>query len=358
MGPKLQSFDDAVVETYASDNRATTVSGVTIVCCPDKFRGSMTAAEAARALADGVRRKGFAAVELPLADGGEGTLDVLCPNPSRRRRTTVRGPLGVRVDAEWGLRTDGTAVVESAQASGLALVAGSPDPIAASTYGTGELIRAAIGAGASRIIVGVGGSATVDGGLGALTALDGDLRGVDVVVACDVQTTFVDAARLFGPQKGATPDDVVILEERLLRLAQRYRDDHDVDLPSLAGSGAAGGLAGGLAAIGATLVPGAELVAEVAQLEGALDGARAAITGEGRLDRTSFEGKVVAHVLARGKSLGVPVGVVSGDAEVGAGEGIALLTLVQIAGSTDAAYANAGELTTRAASMLVTRILR
>ena len=173
-----------------------------VLCCPDKFRGSLRADEAAAAFARGVERTGRPARMLPLADGGEGTLAVLCPDPADVRVARVIGPLGEPVDASWGLR-DGNAVVESAQASGLALVDGVNDPLAATTRGTGELIRLAVDAGARRVIVAVGGTATVDGGLGALEALEFHLRGTQVLVACDVETTFVDAARVFGPQKGA-----------------------------------------------------------------------------------------------------------------------------------------------------------
>jgi glycerate kinase len=172
-----------------------------VLCCPDKFRGSLTAQEAAAAFALGVERSGRTALRLPLADGGEGTLDVLCPAASDRHWARVTGPLGAPTDAEWGLRGE-TAVVEMARASGLALVDGANDPLRATTYGTGELIRAALDSGARHVIVAVGGSATVDGGLGALEALEFDLRGAEIVVACDVSTTFVDAACVFGPQKG------------------------------------------------------------------------------------------------------------------------------------------------------------
>src|SRR6185503_18235924 len=198
--------------------------GAPVLCCPDKFRGGLTANEAAEALADGVEREGRDAVRLPLADGGEGTLDVLCPAAADRRRLRVTGPLGEPVDAEWGLRGD-TGVIEMARASGLALVGGSNDPLRATTFGTGELLRAALVAGVRRAVVAVGGSATVDGGLGALEALDFDLRGADVVVACDVTTPFAEAARVFGPQKGADAAAVAKLERRLERLAEQYRTE-------------------------------------------------------------------------------------------------------------------------------------
>lgn len=281
-----------------------------VVCCPDKFRGTLTAREAASALASGARRAGRDAVELPLADGGEGTLDVLCPFSTQRRTTRVTGPLGDPVEAEWGVRDD-SAVVEMARASGLALVQ-ERDPLAATTRGTGELIAAALDAGFRRVIVAVGGSATTDGGLGALEALDFDLRAAEVLVACDVTTPFVDAARVFGPQKGATPDQLDVLEARLRRLAERYLDETGRDVRALAGAGAAGGLAGGLAALGARLVPGAPLVAGLVELPDALRGAALVLTGEGRLDATSFAGKVAGHALSTADEAGVPSYVVAG----------------------------------------------
>jgi glycerate kinase len=323
-----------------------------VLCCPDKFRGSLTAGEAADAFATGVERTGRAAVRLPLADGGEGTLDVLCPSPGARRVARVTGPLGKPVEAEWGLRGD-TGVIEMARASGLALVAGRNDPLHATTQGTGELLRAAFDAGLRRAIVAVGGSATTDGGLGALEALDFDLRGADVVVACDVTTTFVEAARVFGPQKGAGAAAVAELERRLERLADRYRDARGVDVRALPGAGAAGGLAGGLAAYGARLVPGAALVADVVGLRDALQDASLVLTGEGRVDATSFAGKVVGHVLDEARPLGVPVAIVAGDAERGlTPEEIRCLTLVELGGSLERALEDAARLAADAAAAL------
>jgi glycerate kinase len=324
-----------------------------VVCCPDKFRGSLTASEAADALAAGVERVGRAAVRLPLADGGEGTLDVLCPDPADRCVARVSGPLGEPVDADWGMRGD-TAVVEMAHASGLALVSGPNDPLRASTRGTGELIRTALDAGARRVLVAVGGSATTDGGLGALEALEFDLRGVEVVVACDVSTMFVDAARVFGPQKGADADAVRALERRLTDLAARYRAACGVDVGALPGSGAAGGLAGGLASIGARLVPGADFVADVVGLRAALREASLAVTGEGRLDATSLEGKVVGNVLREARAAGVPAAIVAGSAdESPLPADVRVRTLVDLAGSEEFALADAARLAASAAASLV-----
>lgn len=321
----------------------------TVLCCPDKFRGSLTAREAADAFARGVERAGRRALSLPLADGGEGTLDVLCPGPEQRRRARVTGPLGEPVDAEWGLRGD-TAVVEMARASGLELVGGANDPLRATTRGTGELIRAALDAGARRVIVAVGGSATTDGGLGALEALGFDLREADVQVACDVSTQFRDAPRLFGPQKGATPDEVAALERRLDALAERYRRELGVDVGPLSGSGAAGGLAGGLAAAGARLVGGAPLVASVVGLDEALADASLAITGEGRFDGTSLAGKVVGHVVATAATTGTRVAIVAGDAaRDDVPVDVSLTTLVELGGSVDVALSDAERLAEHAA---------
>jgi glycerate kinase len=283
------------------------------VAAPDKFRGTAAAAEVAGAIARAVRAAGGTCVEVPLADGGEGMLEVLGgPN----RTSTVTGPLGDPVEAAWQLR-DRRAVLESARASGLELVGGPEgnDPVASSTYGTGELISGAVDAGARRVVLGLGGSATTDGGLGALRALypAHRLRGVDLVVACDVRTPFLEAADTFAAQKGASAAQVELLRRRLERLVQVYLDDYGVDVRELPGAGAAGGLAGGLAAVGATLVEGFDVVAEEVDLFGAVEGADLVITGEGFLDAQSFEGKVVGGVVALASELGVPVVAVAGE---------------------------------------------
>jgi glycerate kinase len=269
------------------------------VVCPDKFRGSLSAAAAATAMAEGIRRGGVDdVIAVPLADGGEGTLDTLLDAVGgSRRTTTVTGPLGDPVEAEWAMLRGGVAVVEMARASGLALVERRNDPLRASSRGTGELIAAAARSGAKRIIVGVGGSASTDGGLGAVDALGWSLPAVDVTVACDVTTGFLDAARVYGPQKGASGAQVALLGRRLQRLAEQYEARTGVDVRVVEGGGAAGGLAGALAALGATLEPGFDVVAGAAGLGDALDGASIVVTGEGRLDRTSLAGKVVGGAL-------------------------------------------------------------
>jgi len=213
----------------------------TAVACPDKFRGRLTAAEAAAAMGRGLRTGGAASViELPLADGGEGTLDVILATRGGARRTArVTGPLGDSVDAEWAMLGDGTAIVEMARASGHALVdPARRDPLEANTRGTGELIAAALRSGATHVIVGVGGSATTDGGLAAVQALDWSFGGVPVTVACDVTTGFTDAAVVYGPQKGASPAQVGLLTRRLVQLAGGYRDRTGVDVTALESAGA------------------------------------------------------------------------------------------------------------------------
>ncbi len=304
-----------------------------VVAAPDKFRGTATATEVAAAVAGAARAAGWECDEVPLADGGEGTLEALGgPN----RATVVSGPLGDPVEAAWRLHRS-QAVVEMALASGIDLVDGPEgnDPIAAATHGTGELISAALDAGARRVVVGMGGSATTDGGLGALRALypTPRLRGVELVVACDVRTTFVDAAATFGPQKGASVAQVELLRRRLERLAQVYLDDHGVDVTGIEGSGAAGGLAGGLAAVGAELVSGFELIADEVDLLERLEGADLVVTGEGFLDDQSFEGKVVGGVAELATEVGVPVLVVAGEVDDGVETALPAVSLVGRFGS-------------------------
>jgi glycerate kinase len=276
------------------------------IACPDKFRGSLSAAEAAAAIARGLRAAGFDPVrEVPMADGGDGTLDALLAARGGSRRTVrVTGPLGESVDAEYGLLPDGTGVIEMARASGLALIR-RKDPLRASTRGTGELIAAVRRGGAQRILVGVGGSATTDGGLAAVEALGWSLGGMEVSVACDVDTPFLDAARIFGPQKGASGAEVELLSRRLASVAAVYLQRTGVDVTTLEGAGAAGGLAGGLAAIGARLEPGFEVVAHAAGLEDLLDDVDLVVTGEGKTDAASFDGKVVGGVLEWAAELGI-----------------------------------------------------
>lgn len=286
-----------------------------VLAAVDKFRGTATAAEVARAVGHACWELGHDCDEAPVADGGEGTLDVLGgPN----RSSIVTGPLGDPVDAPWRFHR-GTAVIEMARASGLALVGGvgGNDAVAASTTGTGELIDRALDLGAERIIVCLGGSATTDGGLGAVRAIHAParLRAVELVVACDVRTRFTDAAIVFAPQKGAGPAQVRMLTNRLERLVQMYRETYGVDVSELPGAGAAGGLAGGLAALGAELVPGFDLVAEEVGLFERVAAADLVITGEGHIDAQSFEGKVVGGVLDLAVHHGVAAAAIAGEVD-------------------------------------------
>jgi glycerate kinase len=303
------------------------------VILPDKMRGTATAREVADAAVRAAAAAGWDHDEAPVADGGEGTLDALGgPN----RSTTVTGPLGDTVVAEWRL-AGRTAVIEMARASGLALVGGAErnDPIAASTAGTGELIAAAVDAGAKRVLVGLGGSATTDGGLGALRALYPlhRLAGVEIVALCDVRTAFVDAAGVFAPQKGGSPAQVELLRRRLDRLADVYLADHGVDVRAIEGSGAAGGLAGGLAVAGATLTGGFDAIADELDLHERVEGADLVVTAEGFLDEQSFEGKVVGGVAALAAGAGARcvavVGEVVPDLPPGVGDGLEVVSLVE-----------------------------
>lgn len=284
-----------------------------VVIAPDKFKGTATATAIAHAVAEALTGAGHDAVAVPMADGGDGTLDALGgPN----RTTTVTGPDGEPVEARWRL-SHKRAVIEMALASGLVLAGGAQenDPLNATTRGTGELIEAAIARGAQRIIVGLGGSATTDGGMGAVEAIGSPARvaGVRLEVATDVNTLFVDAARVFGPQKGATKAQVKFLEARLRGLAERYRDDFGVDVEQVIGAGAAGGLGGGLVALGGTIVSGFELISDELGLFEQIETADVVVTGEGRLDAESFDGKVVGGVAEMAAEVGARLVVVAGE---------------------------------------------
>jgi glycerate kinase len=263
-----------------------------------------------------------------MSDGGEGMLDVFGgPN----RTTDVTGPVGRVVTAEW--RLDGsTAVIESARACGLTLAGGAEgnDPVNATTAGVGELLTAALDAGARHVIGGLGGSASTDGGLGALRAgpRPGRMKAVDLVIACDVETLFVDAARVFAPQKGATAKQVELLERRLATLQDGYRDDYGVDLTDVIGAGAAGGLAGGLVVLGGKIMSGVDAVAEHLDLDDRIEAADLVVTGEGFLDGASFAGKVVGGLVERAEWGETPVLVIVGDADE---EGLAAAAACSVA---------------------------
>jgi glycerate 2-kinase len=308
-------------------------------------------------MAEGVRDAGLpgvAPVEVPVADGGDGTLDVLlrATPGSRVQAQRVRGPLRASVEGRLGWLDPTTAVVEMAEAAGLRLLPPAGlDPLRATTHGVGELIRAALDGGAARIVVGVGGSASTDGGAGALTAVGArlldaggselppgggtlaslarlDLSGLDprlrrcrIEVAVDVRSPLLGprgAAAVFGPQKGASPEDVVRLDAGLTTFARVAATAVGAD-PVRAGEpgmGAGGGLAFGLAVVGgAVVVPGAPLVCDLVGLDAALRGAALALTGEGRLDASTAEGKAPAEVARRAAAAGVPCAALAGAVE-------------------------------------------
>ena len=324
-----------------------------VVVAPDGFGGVLTAVEAARAIAEGWRRTrpDDEMVLRPMSDGGEGLLEVVAGPRDAWHEVEVAGPHGHPRPAALLLREDGTAVVESALACGLALVPEERrSPMPATSYGVGQLIEAARAAGARRVLVGLGGSASVDGGTGALNGLgfrlrvaDGsglkvggadlhrvrrveptwvpDLSGVEVEVLADVDVTLQEAAPVFGPQKGATPAQVDELGEAL----EIWADVAERDLCGgrrlrhVPGAGAAGGLGFGLAAgLGAPIVPGARRVGDLVGLEDALAGADLVVTGEGRLDASSLRGKVVGHLARRAAELELSLHGAVGVAEPGA----------------------------------------
>ena len=268
-----------------------------IVCCPDSLKGVLPARDAAAALAAGVTRVGaLEADPIPLADGGEGTGEALAAVLGGRwRQAEVSDPLGRRVEARFLLLPDRRAVVESAEAIGLwRLAAGERDPLRAGSEGLGELLLAAAAAGAVEILVTLGGSATVDGGAGMRRVLkERDLAGVRLRAACDVTNPLLGAkgaARVFGPQKGAGPEQIDVLERRLAAM------DELRPVADLPGAGAAGGLGAALAALGAKLEPGIELVLDTVDFDSRIAGATLVITGEGQVDDTSASGKVPAGV--------------------------------------------------------------
>jgi glycerate kinase len=287
-----------------------------VLVAPDAFKGTFRASEVAGAIGRGLERAGLIPPDLcPVADGGEGTLDALLPRLGGEVvGADAHDPLGRELRTGFGLVEDGgTAIVETASASGLALLAEDElDPWAASSYGTGELIAAAIDAGAVVVLVGVGGSATMDGGAGAVDAIEerGGLRGARLVVLSDVRTPIEGAPRVFGPQKGADPDMVERLEERMDALSAGWpRDPRGVPM-----TGAAGGLSGGLwAALGAALEPGAAWVLDALDFDARMRAARAVVTGEGRLDQQTLQGKLVGEIGTRARQAGVPLHAIVGQ---------------------------------------------
>ena len=357
-----------------------------IVIAPDSFKESLTAKQAAAAIATGLRRAlpEVECVQVPLADGGEGTVEALLAAVGGRRIVSrVTGPLRAPVSATWGLLKDGTAVIEMAAASGLMLV--PPDqrnPLRTTSYGTGELIQLALARGARRILLGIGGSATNEAGAGMAQALGvqfRDLRGrtlraplgggdlakvADIVVtgrdprlaettllvACDVTNPLVGprgASAIYGPQKGATPAQVRELEQNLRTFGRLASQRCGKPLLRLPGGGAAGGLGAGLVAFaGGQLVSGAQTVMAIAQLERHLQGADLVITGEGKLDAQTRFGKTPASVAELAQRMGIPVvglaGMLSCDANINHSFGFdALLSAVVAPENSASALRNA-----------------
>ncbi len=298
----------------------------------DSMKGCLDSLSASRALADGIARH-FDDAEVicvPVADGGEGTAAAMAFGNDRfvRQSSLVTGPLGDVVSAEWYLDEEtGTAVIDMAAAAGLNLVEESRRaPLKATTYGVGELILEAVSKGAKKILLGLGGSATVDGGIGAIQALtkrqtDSVIESlkkgeIELDLLCDVVAPFTGergAARVFGPQKGASTEDVEMLEERLEDIRRMALESRGIDLNEVPGSGAAGGLAGGLMAFaGGRIVKGAEAVLAAIGFNQIIEGADLIITGEGSSDRQTLMGKIPFEILQRGKMKGVPVWLVAG----------------------------------------------
>jgi glycerate 2-kinase len=293
---------------------------VKALLCPASLKGVLPAASAAAALGRGVRAGGGEATELPVADGGEGTADVLeAALGGAWLDAQVSDPLGRPVSARWLLLSDGRAVVEAAAAVGLPLLAPAErDPLRASSRGLGELILAALAESPTELVVALGGTATVDGGAGLREVLDA--LPVPTTALCDVRSTLLDAARVFGPQKGASEADVLALERRL----EEMEELRPYALEP--GSGAAGGLGAALAALGAELVPGAAAVLELVGFERRLPGHDVVVTGEGQVDATTAEGKAPGEVAARCAAAGVHCVVFGGRVlvEVAGAETVAL----------------------------------
>lgn len=322
-----------------------------IVIAPQAFKGSISALDAAEAMRKGILAvfPGADAVLVPVADGGDGTLETLVEGSGGQiREATVTGPLGERRTAEWGAMGDGvTAVIEMARTSGLALVPlDHRDPLNATTYGLGEIVRAALDDGFRRFIMGIGGSATNDAGAGMAQALGVrlldntrdelpyggaalanlsriDMTGIDpriaessFLVACDVSNPLTGpegASAIYGPQKGATPDMVQTLDAALLHFSEVVRHDIGADVNDLQGAGAAGGLGGGMVAfLDAELRAGVDIVLDTVGLDDALKGADIVLTGEGALDYQTVYSKAPIGVAERAKRLRIPVIAIAG----------------------------------------------
>jgi glycerate 2-kinase len=325
-----------------------------VVVAPDKFKGSATAAEVAAALAAGLRRgrAGLEVTELPVADGGDGTVAAALAAGYAPVTVSARGPTGELLETTFALR-ERSAVIELADVAGLRRLP-APAPLTASTFGVGQVIAAALDLGVSTVVLGIGGSASTDGGAGLVQALgvrltdvhgrevapggaaladlasidlgglDGRLRQASILVASDVDNPLLGpsgAAAVFGPQKGASPGDLVLLDQALGRWSAMTASVTGTDLAGAPGSGAAGGTGfAALAYLGARLVPGIELVLDLIDIDAALAGAGLVVTGEGSLDRQTLRGKAPLGVARAAARRGVPVVVVAGRVELTAGE--------------------------------------
>ena len=295
-----------------------------IVLAPDSYKGCLSASEVADAMEAALIEKhpDAQAVKLPVSDGGEGLLDAVAP---RIDATIVHAPasdpLGRRIDAAYAISLD-TAIIETAAACGLTLLSGDErNPMKTSTRGVGELIMDAIGRGCRRFIVGLGGSATNDGGQG-MTDVPGLIeaaKGMEFTLACDVSAPFVGphgASRVFAPQKGATPREVEELEARMERRAAQILKLTGMDVRDVPGAGAAGGLGGAfLAFFGARIKSGIEVVLDAMGFDSILEGATLVVTGEGRSDRQTTMGKAPYGVLRHATAKGIPTALVSGSIE-------------------------------------------
>ena len=302
--------------------------------CPGSLKGVLSARAAATALARGAREAGAEALELPVADGGEGTAEILqAALGGEWRHASVSDPLGRPVQASWLLLPDGRAVVEAAAAIGLPRLAlAERDPLRASSRGFGELVLVTLESSPASLVLALGGVATVDGGAGLRDVL-GRLP-VPAFVLCDVRTTLDDAARLFGPQKGASEDDVVVLADRLSAMEELC------PYAELPGSGAAGGLGAALASLGAELVSGAPAVLDLLGFDTLLPGCDVVVTGEGQVDETTAEGKAPGEVASRCATAGVRCVVFGGRVLAGV-EGAETVVL---SGDPDRAESDLAEL--------------
>jgi glycerate kinase len=308
-----------------------------VLVAPDGFKGTFRATEVAGAIGRGLESAGLRPPDLcPVADGGHGTMEVLLTAlGGETASAVVHDPLGREIEAGFALIEDGgTAIVEMARASGLALLEKDElDAEAASTRGTGELVLAAVEAGAQVVLVACGGSATTDGGLGAIEAIEdgGGLGGTRIVCICDVRVPFERAAIVFGPQKGADPATVKRLTKRLEKIARTLpRDPRGEPM-----TGCAGGLSGGLwAQYGATLEPGAAFVLRTLDFDDRLRAARAVIVGEGRIDEQTLQGKIAGEIATRARQGGVPCFAIVGRNDLDA-FGARMLDLQRIVEAAD-----------------------